>query len=295
MTARSGLAAILSIVALGAIAALSACERVVDVEVAEGPVRLVVEGRVELVLGAATGRQRIRLTTTDAFANNREPPPAAGARVEIADDAGRSVLLTESASEPGVYVTDALLAEVGRVYTLRIDYLGDRYEASDRLAAVPPIDTLYFVFEEANIAVGDSGFRAAIDYTDPAGRRDFYLWEQFVDGQSQIIPDPGNRFRVIRNDDFTDGATIVGYQPYDESVIEPGQDVLIRQIALSEASYRFYFALFEQAAGDQGSPFSTPPASVRGNVANLTTPGHFPLGYFVAAQVAEARGRLPNP
>ena len=284
-----------SALACAAVIAAAGCERVVNVDLVEGTVRLVVEGRVELVLGAADGRQRIRLTTTDAFANNGEPPPAAGARVEISDDAGRAVLLAESATEPGVYVTDALVAEVGRTYTLRIDFEGDRYEASDRLLAVPSIDSIYFEFEEANIAVGDSGFRAAIDYTDPAGERNYYLWEQLVDGEPQIVPDPGNRFRVIRNDDFTDGVTITGYQPYDEAVIEPGQQVLVRQIALSEASYRFYFALFEQAVGSQGSPFSAPPASVRGNVANLTTPSRYPLGYFVAAQVAEARARLSMP
>lgn len=280
--------------ALGA-TAIGGCERVVEPDLASGPVRLVVEARVERVREAPTGRQRIRLTTTAPFTADGEPPPARGARVEIADDAGTVVRLEESTAEPGVYLTDALVAEVGRRYTLRIDFEGDRYEASDRLTAVPPIDSLYFQFERANIAVGDSGFRAAIDYTDPPGRRNFYLWEQLVDGEPQIIPDPGNRFRVIRNDDFFDGAAITGYQPYDEAVIEPGEQVLVRQVALSEASYRFYFALFEQAAGDGGSPFAVPPATVRGNVANRTSPERYPLGYFVAAEVAEARATLPRP
>jgi hypothetical protein len=273
-------------------AATAGCERVVDLDLEPGPRRLVIEARVEAVRGAPSGRQTVRLTTTDAFAAAGPLPAARGARVEVADDQGGNTVFTESATQPGVYRTEALVAVAGRRYTLRIDFEGDRYEATEVLTPVPPIDSLYFRYEEANIAVGESGFRAAIDYRDPPGRRNFYLWEQLVDGRPQIVPDPGNRFRVISSDDFYDGARITGYQPYDESVIAPGQEVVVRQLGLSEAAYRFYFALFEQATGSQGSPFAVPPASARGNVANRTAPARHPLGYFLAAEVAEARATL---
>lgn len=272
---------------------LSACERVVDVEIDAGPVRLVVEGRLELAQSGTSDSQRIKLSTTDAFGSGRQPPAAIGAVVQVSDDHGTTYPFVAAPDRPGEYLA-AFVPAIGRRYTLRIDFQGDRYEATDVLQSVPRIDSLYFVYERANLAAGEDGFRAAIDYTDPAGRRNYYLWEQFVDGQSSLLPDPGNRFRVVRSDDFYDGARIRGYQPFDEAVIAPGQGVLVRQIALSDASYRYYFALFEQATGSQGSPFSVPPATVRGNVANLTRPALYPLGYFVAAEVAEARAVLPR-
>jgi hypothetical protein len=281
--------------AAGVLATSSACERVVDVDVPEGPVRLVVDGRIELVKGGNDGRQRVRLTATTLFGDEREPPAATGATVTVSDGSGRTVAFTESSAEPGVYETMALPGVLGERYTLRIDWRGERYQATDVLAAVPAIDSIYFQFEPASIFAGDSGFRAAIDYTDPAGERNFYLWEQLIDGKPAILPDPGNRFRVIGNDDFYDGRAIKAYQPFDEAVVEPGQEVLVRQVALRESSYRFYFALFEQATGNQGSPFSVPAAGVRGNVANLTDPAHYPLGYFLAVEVAEARATLPRP
>lgn len=269
----------------------SGCERIVDVDLDPGPTRLVVEGRLELVQGSLEGRQRIRLSTTDAFTSERVPPPATGAAVVVIDEANRTVPFVESATTPGVYETTSLLPVVGARYTLRIDWQSERYEATDRVVAVAPIDSLYFRFVGDDV-FGDPGFRAAIDYTDPAGSRNFYLWEQLVNGKRQLLPDESNRFHVIGADDFYDGRRIAAYQPYEESIVEPGQSVVVRQVGLSEAAFRYYFALFQQTTS-RSSPFAVPPGSLRGNVANLTTPARYPLGYFWAAEVAEARAVLP--
>lgn len=276
---------------LGAVAG-AGCTRVVELDLPEGPRRLVVEGRLELRVGDQLGDQVIHLTTTDAFTNTTAPPPATGAVVRVTDDAGQTFSFAELTSSPGRYATTGLVPLVGARYTLTLDFEGDRYQASHQLLAVAPIDSLYFVYEEEGLAQGDSGFRATIDYTDPVGSGNFYLWELIVDGKQRIAADPGLRFRAIGEDRFYDGGQVVGYQPYDEEVVEPGQIVTVRQIALSEAAYRYYFALFEQTTGT-GGPFSVPPASVRGNITNLTNPGRFPLGYFLTAQVRERASAVP--
>ena len=275
------------------VGATAGCTRVVDLTVEQGPVRLVIEGRIELRDNDPVARQRIRLTTTDAYQSSAPPPPARGAVVRVADDAGRTFDFAESATEPGVYLHDGLVAVVGARYTLTIDYLGERYEGSHQLIAVPPIDSLYFVYREKGLAQGDSGFRALIDYADPAGTKNYYLWELLVDGKPRIKTDPGNQFRIISDDRFYDGGRVIGYQPYDEEVVEPGQLVTLRQVALSEGGFRYYTALFEQTTGG-GGPFSTPPASVRGNVSNRTNQDHYPLGFFFSAQVSERTEPVPR-
>ena len=274
------------------VAVATGCTRVVDLTVDQGPVRLVIEGRIELRDNDPVARQRIRLTTTDAYQSSAPPPPARGAVVRVSDDRGHLFPFAESATEPGVYLRDGLVAVLGARYMLTIDYQGERYEGSHQLNAVPPIDSLYFVYREKGLAQGDSGFRALIDYADPAGVRNYYLWELLVDGKPRIKTDPGNRFRIISDDRFYDGGRVIGYQPYDEEVVEPGQQVTIRQVALSEAGFRYYTALFEQTTGG-GGPFSTPPASVRGNMSNRTNQGHYPLGFFFSAQVSERTERVP--
>ncbi len=273
-------------------AGTSACERIVQVDLEEGPKRLVVEGRIERVKEGPSGAQAIRLTTTDAFFSNQATPPATGATVTVRDDMDGVFPFSETA--PGTYTTTGLSAEVGRTYTLTIVWEGDTYVSSATARAVPAVDRLYFVYEEETAITEVAGFRATIDYTDPAGIANFYLWEQIVDGRNQLLPDPGNAFNLISKDEFYDGQAVVAYQPNDEIALQAGQDIEIRQVALSREAYDFYLALFEQNALGSGDPFSIPPANVRGNVANTTTPDRRALGFFEAAEVSVAQAVVPE-
>ena len=270
----------------------AACERIVDVEIPAPEPVLVVEGRIELVKEAPSGTQKIRLRTTDAFFSNRRTPPATGAIVTVTDGAGVEHAFMET--EPGHYVTLDLHARLGETYTLAIDYEGDRYAASASLLPVAPIDSLYFIYEEATLVIDNEGYRAAIDYTDPPGGPQFYLWEQFIDGVNEPPPSSGNQFNLVSRDDLYDGRPVIGFEPLNEVVIEPGEHVMIRQISLSRRGYDYYYAIFEQSGLGSGPAFSVPPATIRGNVANITRPGRSPLGFFEAAEVSVAEGIGPD-
>ena len=80
---------------------------------------------------------------------------------------------------------------------------------------------------------------------------------------------------------------IVGFEPNEEAPLEPGQLIEVRQIALSEQAFEFYFLLFQQTG--QNSIFPVPAALIRGNVENTTNPAHYPLGYFGASEVDVAQ------
>ncbi|MEP6833079.1 MAG: DUF4249 domain-containing protein [Gemmatimonas sp.] len=270
---------------------LAGCERVVTVDLEEGPKRLVIEARLELVKGRANTNQRIRLTTTDAYFSNTTPPAARGAVVQVADNAGAVFPFTESTTEPGIYETTAFAGAVGRIYTLSINYQGDRYQSSEQLLSVAPIDSLYFI--ESTFPINATGgLRATITFRDPRGRKNFYLWDQLVNGVRILSSDSTVRGRVVISDELGDGQRLRDFQPYDGVRVESGELVTVRQSAISENVYRFYVALSEQASND-GSPFGVAPASLRGNVTNVTSPVHFPLGYFIASEVAEVSRRVP--
>lgn len=265
----------------------AACERVVDLTVPEGPRLLVVEARLEHVLGSASGTQTIRLTTTSGYFSNAAPPPARGARVRVVDDAGTETLFAESPT-PGVYTTTALPVQRGRTYTLLIEYAGEQFEAIESTRTVAPIESLYFDKPKPGRFSGDEGVRATIDFTDPAGERNYYLWDQYVNGVRQLGPDTAFKLRIIAQDNALNGIAVVGFQPYEGIDVPVGSTVLVRQIGLSEAMFRYYFALSDQVGVD-GSPFAVPPASVRGNVINRTTRDRPALGYFYVSEVSEAR------
>ncbi|MHB1327462.1 MAG: DUF4249 domain-containing protein [Gemmatimonadales bacterium] len=281
------------LVALGLLLILPACTRVVELDLPEGPRRLVVDARIERRNWGTPREQRIVLTTTDAVTGLGSTPAASGAVVRVNGQAGESYLFAERQPGTGEYIHPDFTPVIGRRYTLQIDYQGDRYRATSTLLPVAPIDSLYFVYEEAGIG-SDAGYRAVIDYTDPAGVNNFYFWELSVDGRRRAQIDPGTRFRILSDDRFYDGGRVLGYTPFDEEVLIPGQQVQIRQIALSEEAYRYYFVLLEQMTGG-GNPFAAPPVSVRGNVVNLTTPSRVPLGYFIAAQSFGVAAVVPPP
>ncbi|WP_434479616.1 DUF4249 family protein [Gemmatimonas sp.] len=165
------------------------------------------------------------------------------------------------------------------------------YEATERLVEVAPIDTLYFRARPNQNAATD-GVRATIDLRDPAGTANYYLWDQFIDGVRTVAPDTLVRVRVVTSDELYNGRRVRAFQPFDGIAVRSGQEVRIRQYSISEAMWRYYWALGQQTDGD-ASPFGVPPASVRGNVANRTRPDARALGYFSVSQVAERVARVP--
>lgn len=275
---------------------LAGCERVVDITVPTMDTRLVVMGRIELVRGAPSGRQVITLTTSAPYFAPEGPPPARGAEVEVTDSEGTITRFREQQDAPGVYITDSLVPVLNRRYTLRVRWNNATYEGSDSLLPVAPIDSFYFAERTGLFAPPDlarePGPRATIDFRDPPGVENYYVWDQFVDGERLATADTAFRFRPMERDAFFNGALVRGFQPYSGVALRPGQMVKLRHMSLSAQGYRFYLALNNMLLSD-GSPFSMPPASLRGNVANLDRPGEPAMGYFLAAEVEEREGRVP--
>lgn len=277
---------------LALIVVVTGCERVVQVSAPLVATRLVVEARLEQVRGGATAPQRIRLTETDSYFSGKAPPPVTGAVVRVLGPGGVVTSFAASATEPGVYLAANLPLEFGAEYTLQITYKGDEYQARDTAHAVAAIDSLYFA-PRSNANFGPAlGLRATVALHEPAGVRNFYLWEQYVDGRRLVTTDTTGYFVAVASDDFFDGTFIDDLQPYIGIGLRAGQLVRVRQLAISEQAYRYFLELNDQANPD-GSPFGVPPASLRGNVANLAHPQLPALGYFIAAEVAEATGRVP--
>ena len=270
---------------------IAACERVVSVTVPASTPRLVVEARLERVRDAVTGVQRIRLSTTDSYFNSTAPPPVRGATVRVTDDSGRVVVFTESLTDAGVYATNFLVINVRRAYTLRITYAGQEYVSTESTMSGVSIDSIFFAPGNGFRGPAD-GLRATIALQDPPGVRNFYLWDQFVNGVRLVSPDSESYSRVVASDEFNEGEYVPEFQPYDGRVVTSGQLVQIRQVSISPQAYRFYTALSEQSLND-GSPFGVPASSLRGNIANLTSPANVALGYFIVAEVTQAERRVP--
>ena len=128
---------------------LTACERVVDLNLPEAPRRLVVEARLERLISAGASQQGITLSTSADYFNGELPPPASGAVVRVTDDLNRVNEFVETIT-PGFYQTlIPMLIGRGRTYTLTIDFEGQHYTARDSTRAVPAVNSLYFKLPQA--------------------------------------------------------------------------------------------------------------------------------------------------
>lgn len=273
---------------------LTSCERVVDLNLPEAPRRLVVQARLERLISTGASIQAITLSTTADYFDGEFPPPASGAVVRVTDDLNRVTVFVEAGTR-GLYqsLTPMLIGR-GRTYTLSIDFEGQSYVAKDSTRQVPAVNSLYFDTPQGGRYSGNDGFRATINFVDPPNVNNFYLWEQFVNGVPQTGPDTTVKMRVIGTDQIYNGLPVDGFQPFEGIDIPLDAVVTVRQIAISEATYRYYFALNDQLGGD-GSPFAVPPASLRGNVQNKTNPALPALGYFYVSEVsARTATRVPR-
>ncbi|MEM6261955.1 MAG: DUF4249 domain-containing protein [Bacteroidota bacterium] len=259
------------------------CETVVtdDLTISDTTPLLVVEGGIERY-GDSTGVvQQVRLTTTNNFLEDAPNPVVEDAQVTISDGPETYPLTYQG---DGVYTTTEVQGEIGRVYTLEVNWEGAVYRASDRLTEVPRIDSIYADFEEASIFT-DEGYFVKIDARDPAGVVNFYHYRVYRDNELITVPDPGNSRSLVLDDDFFDGQPRLGFIPNEEVIYEVGNVAMVDQMGISEAYFDFLFQVYEQTGSQGGFVGNPPPSSIRGNVNGISEEAGRALGFFYAADV----------
>ena len=242
------------------------CEDVINVKVPSSQPRLVIDASINWYKGTPGNIQKIRLTLTgDYFAS--EIPPANGAQVTITDANNNNFVFIED-KDTGIYINNTFIPQIGLAYTLRVVYNNEVYEASETLIPVSKINRV----EQSNSG-GFSGKEIELKayYTDPIYEENFYFFE-FINNKTEI----GDL--EVYNDEFTNGNEIFAY--FTSEDIKTGDEIIIRSHGISEQFYEFMFLLLQQTDEDNGDPFETQPATLRGNCVNKTNAENFPLGYF---------------
>ena len=88
-------------------------------------------------------------------------------------------------------------------------------------------------------------------------------------------------------DEFFQGNSFFDF--YTNKKLKPNDTVDITSYGISQRYFEYMNKLITVAGSQGGSPFSTPPATVRGNIVNQTNADNFALGYF---NVSETDHRL---
>ncbi|MBT8376748.1 MAG: DUF4249 domain-containing protein [Winogradskyella sp.] len=252
---------------------ITSCEDVIDVDLNSVEPRLVIDASINWFKNSTGNEQHIKLSLVTSFFDETVPP-ANNAIVTITDSNNNIFNFLEDGNT-GIYKTDTFIPVIDEIYTLNIVYDNETYIAQEQLKSVSEID---FVEQNDNGGFSGNDIELKAFYTDPVDEENYYLFEFISD--LVLVPT-----LEVYEDRFTNGNQIFGF--YTEEDLQSGDEVTIRNYGVSEEFYDFMFILLQQGSLENGGPFETQPATVRGNCINQTNPDNFPFGYFRLSEVDE--------
>jgi hypothetical protein len=259
-------ARLLAPAAVALLLASTGCEKIVNLDLKTSTAQLVIEANL-----VDDGRPcQVSLSTTANYTDTNTFTPVRGAVITLTDNAGGLETLRETAT-PGQYVGATIKGVSGRTYTLRVETSGAAYVALATLPApVVPFEKLSTQLS----VLGTNNIQAVVDYTDPAGQGNSYLFRQYRNGRL-------NNTIFLQNDQFTDGNHITqvlrtraggSADPNDLDKLVSGDSLRVEMQNLDPGAYE-YFRTLNLILTAGGAP-STTPANPKSNFTGGA------LGYF---------------
>jgi hypothetical protein len=252
----------------------AACTEKIDFDLSDQVSYLVVDG----LLTDEEKEHVVYLSKTTSFYDNNPTPPVSGALLTISDGETKWPL---SERDPGVYYSPKLKGEVGKTYTLTIQYDGETYSASDYMGRIVDIDSAYITRDKVpfEIAGQNELYSIFMMAKEPEGTGDYYLWQYYSRknaGEPWKLQTDSFQHWSYAPDNFVDGnAPALGYQVFsfiDSARMPSGVEVELNMYSISKEYYEFCNALSRQTF--RGGPFDGPQANVTTNLSGTA------LGFF---------------
>lgn len=236
---------------------LTACEKVIDINVEDEIGRLVIEAQVNNI----TSSQEVKLTRNIALSSTNTPTTVSGAFVIISDEANNEYIFQET--DKGTYIAQGFIGLPGRTYNLEVRLNNEKYKAKSQMPQIVPLDSI--AIEDSKI--GDNEKKnIKVFYKDPADQANYYRFIVFINNkQTKDI--------IVTNDDFTNGNEVSStIRPNDDDLeIIAGDHIRVEMQCIDKAMYKYWYTLMQQSFGGGVTP-SNPPNNITPNV----------LGYFSA-------------
>jgi hypothetical protein len=245
---------------------LNSCEDVVNVDLDTAAPRLVINGSIQWQKGTLGNEQKIKLTTTTGYYDT-VIPSVSGAVVVVTNSDNVTFTFAEEVPNSGIYLCHNFVPEIDKTYVMTVVLNGETYTATETLKSVSPITTI-----EQNDEGGFSGTDIEIKtfFNDPGNADNYYLFKY----KASINAVPSYE---VSDDKFYQGNEFFGF--YTNEDIASGDNLDITIYGVSKRYFEYMNKLILISVGS-GGPFSTPPATVRGNIINQTHPDKYALGYF---------------
>lgn len=248
-----------------------ACEDVVNIDLDTAAPKLVIDAAIKWQKGTTGNNQVIRLTTTGGFYDN-VIPPASGATVFITDNTTTYDFIEDP--NTGNYFCTNFNPVINKSYTLTVIYNGQTYSATDTLYGTPDIQTI----EQTTTTGfgGEESVQIKFFYQDNGAEDNFYL----IGFKNTNVSFP--EYGVV-DDEFFQGNQMFGL--YIDEDLKTNDQLTLSLQGISSRYSNYMDKLLNIAGTDGGNPFTTAPATLRGNIINQTNSDNFPFGYFSLGEI----------
>ena len=252
--------------------------------------------------------QIIKLNASQSYFDNSPVIGLRGAIIRIIDENSKTYEFIEM--QPGVYVwtpqQGTAFGEIGMQYSLTIEYNGEVYHALSKMNRVPPIDSVTFSYEEADIPFPE-GYFAEFWSRDPTGSGDTYWIKTFKNGQFLSKP---NEINITFDAGFSQGASLDGLvfiqpirlliNPFEEDengeFISPyaiGDSVYVEIHSITNEAFYFLNEVLIQTdrPGGFAELFATPLSNVATNITSENSDTEV-VGFFNVSAVSSKGKQL---
>ncbi len=250
------------------------CEDVVDVDLNNAPPKLVIEASIIWFKELSGKDQKIKLTTTTDYFST-EIPVVSGATVYIRNSSNTQFNFTEIPNS-GEYICNNFVPQTNETYTLTVKYKGEIYTASETLKSVAPITK---IVQNNNGGFTGDQIEVKSYFNDPAGETNYYLYKYSYSNEV-------TQTYYADEDTFFQGNEFFSISQSDN--LKPGDRIEVFHFGISKSYYNYMKILISISGSVSGSPFQSPPATVRGNIINTSNPDNYALGYF---SLSEAKAK----
>jgi hypothetical protein len=239
------------------------CEKTITPNLDAATSQIVIQGNVTDTEGPYT----VTINKSVGFYADNTYPAVSGAVVTISDDMGTTDILTETSA--GTYQTHTLQGQSGHTYTLSVTSNDITYTASSTMPVAVQLDSITLNHTSGS---GDKRIEAIANFQDPAGIKNYYQFEEYINGQLFT-----KNFYIF-DDRLSDGKYIANTLRTDSAWINKGDLLKVNMYCIDE-NVHTYFSQLIQSGGSGAFNTTASPANPTSNISN----GAF--GYFSAHTV----------
>lgn len=233
--------------------------------------RLIVQAKITDLYDTQT----IILKKTSPYDSHEPNPSAEGALVTVSDGEN-TYLFTEEI--PGTYKNLELKGQVGRTYTLNIEYDGESYSAVSKMHKTIEIDSLGFKRFNMGIPADKPHFTVMVYGQDCDTPDQFYMFQYAVNGvwnDTLLYNSMAMYSDAVSNGEYLNGYNVAIIETYEKEL-----EIQVRSLSINEQYFWFMDACVFNYMPNMF--FSPPKATVFGNISNDA------LGFFLATSIRES-------